>query len=80
MLAQKVTRQPPATSCLVLAQQDGADVVAGFFGSSYRKTVHKVELTAFRCKRLEDVFDPVPLETIDTLLSGDVITSVSVFN
>lgn len=60
MFTRKVTGKPPATyiiPCQVLAQQDGADRVVGFFRSLYRKTDHKIGLTAFRRKKLEDGFD-----------------------
>lgn len=50
-------RKTSSDVCQVLAQQDGADRVVGFFGSSCRNTDHKVELTAFRRKMLEDGFD-----------------------
>ena len=48
-------------------QQDWADGVVGFFGSSFRKTFHK---SAFRRKQLEEGFDPILLETVNENIPG----------
>lgn len=70
IFTQKVTGKPPATSCLVLAQQDGADGVVGFFVASYRKTGSQIRAESFRRKKPEDGFDNVPLVTVDAEILG----------
>lgn len=68
ILTQKLSGRPPYTSCLVLAQQEGATEVVGFFGSSLRGVADKQTLGAFRGKQLRKAYHPIQLNVISSSL------------
>lgn len=64
ILTQKLSRKPPTTSCLVLAQREGSTRAVGFFGSSLHIVADKQELGAFRGEQLRRVYHPIQHDAI----------------